>query len=325
MPDERPEEPMQPVEPTPPADGVYDAIVIGAGPAGLTGGIYLARARRSVLVLERAMAGGQMGLTELIENYPGFPEGISGFELADRMKQQAGRFGAELREITAVSEVRPADGEHVVVVDGSEITARSILLAPGVVPRTLDIPGEGEFFGRGVSSCATCDGFLYRGKEVVVVGGGDTAVEEGMYLTKFADKVTVIHRRDELRAARIIQERAFANGKMDWVWNAVPKRILGEEAVHAVEYEDVKTGDVGQIAVNGVFIFVGQLPNTDFLQDVVKLDEAGYIVTDALLRTSRMGLFACGDARANYLKQIAHAVGEGALAAVQMDKYLDTL
>ncbi len=303
----------------------FDAVVIGGGPAGLTAGTYLARARRSTLVLERNMAGGQMALTELIENYPGFPEGISGFELADRMKLQAGKFGAELREITAVTSIELREGAHTIVTDQGLITARSLVLAPGVVPRTLGIPGESEFFGRGVSSCATCDGFLYRGGQVAVVGGGDTAVEEGMFLTKFAERVTVIHRRDELRASAIAQERAFANEKMSWLWNSRPRRVIGDDTVSALEYEDIKTGEVGTLSIDGVFVFVGQLPNTEVLRGLVELDAAGYIVTDDQLRTKQPGVFACGDARANHLKQIAYAVGEAAFAAVQTDKYLDTL
>ena len=317
-------------EPQPPAgagadEQIVDVAIIGAGPSGMTAAIYLARARRSVTVLERSMAGGQMALTDLIENFPGFPEGIGGFELSDRVKQQAVKFGADIREITAVATVRSRDGLHEVETDQGLVTARALLLAPGRQPRKLGVPGEEEFFGRGVSSCGTCDGALYRGRTVAVVGGGDTAVEEGMFVAKFADTVHVIHRRDELRCAPIAQERAFDNPKMRWIWNGKVRRIEGGQHVEAVEYEDVCTGEVKRLPVDGVFIFVGQIPNTAFLEGFVELDAEGYIVTDEGLQTSRAGVFACGDARANQLKQIAWAVGEGALAAVHIDRYLDTL
>ena len=306
--------------------GVYDVVIVGAGPAGLTAAIYASRGRLKTAVLERNMAGGQIALTDLVENYPGFPEGISGFDLSQKMKEQAEKFGAEMREIEGVAELRQdAEGCYVVVTDREEIHARSVILAPGVEPRRSGIPGEAEFIGRGVSWCATCDGALYRGKTVAVIGGGDSAVEEGMFLTKFADKVYLVHRRDELRAAPIAQERAFANSKFEFVWDSVPKQIDGAELVEALEVENVKTGEARSLPVNGVFMYIGQIPNTAWLKDTVELDDYGYIVTDGLLRTALPGVFACGDARANPLKQIVMAVGEGALAAVQVERYLDDL
>jgi thioredoxin reductase (NADPH) len=305
---------------------VFDVVIVGAGPAGLTAGIYCSRGRLKTAVLERNMAGGQIALTDLVENYPGFPEGIPGFDLSQKMKEQAEKFGAEMREIEGVAELRQdAEGCYVVVTDREEIHARSVILAPGVEPRRSGIPGEAEFIGRGVSWCATCDGALYRGKTVAVIGGGDSAVEEGMFLTKFADKVYLVHRRDELRAAPIAQERAFANSKFEFVWDSVPKQIDGAELVEALEVENVKTGEARSLPVNGVFMYIGQIPNTKWLKDTVKLDDWGYIVTDGLLRTELPGVFACGDARANPLKQIVMAVGEGALAAVQVERYLDDL
>ena len=305
---------------------VLDVVIVGAGPAGLTAGIYCSRGRLKTVILERNMAGGQIALTDLVENYPGFPEGISGFDLATKMKDQAVKFGAEMREIEAVSELRKgADGCYVVVTDREEIRTRAVILAPGVEPRRSGIPGEAEFIGRGVSWCATCDGALYRGRTVAVIGGGDSAVEEGMFLTKFADKVYLVHRRDELRAAPIAQERAFANPKFEFVWDSVPKRIEGDELVEALEVENVKTGEERTLPVNGVFMYIGQIPNTAWLKDTVKLTDLGHIVTDDLLRTELPGVFACGDARANPLKQIAMAIGEGALAAVQAERYLDDL
>ena len=306
---------------------VHDLVIVGAGPAGLTAGIYASRGRLDTVILERNMAGGQIALTELVENYPGFPEGISGFDLSEKMKEQALKFGADLREIQAVTALEhdPDSGFHAVVTDQGPVRARSVILAPGREPRRSGIPGEAEFIGRGVSWCATCDGALYRGRTVAVVGGGDSAVEEGLFLTKFVDKVYLVHRRDELRAAPIARERAFANPKFEFVWDSVPRRIVGEQIVEALEVENVKTGVARRLPVSGVFMYIGQLPNTTWLKDVVDLDEQGYIVTDALLQTSLPGVFACGDAHANPLKQIAMAVGEGALAAVQADRYLDEL
>lgn len=305
---------------------VVDVVVVGAGPAGLTAAIYCSRARLSTVVLERAMAGGQIALTELVENYPGFPEGISGFELAEKMKAQAQQFGAELREIETVSALRALPGGgYAVATDQGEVHARSVILAPGREAKRTGIPGEAEFIGRGVSWCATCDGALYRGRTVAVVGGGDSAVEEGLFLTKFADKVYLVHRRDKLRAAPIAQERAFANSTFEFVWDCVPRRIAGGDVVEALEVENVKTGEPRSLPVSGVFIYIGQLPNTGWLRGTVELDESGYIVTDALLHTRLPGVFACGDAHANPLKQIAMAVGEGALAAVQAGQYLDQL
>ena len=309
-----------------PSTDVLDVIIVGAGPAGLTAGIYCSRGRLDTVILERNMAGGQIALTELVENYPGFPEGISGFDLSEKMKSQAVQFGAELREIEAVTALRAEpDGFYSVATDRGALRARSVILAPGVEGRRSGIPGEAEFIGRGVSWCATCDGALYRGRTVAVVGGGDSAVEEGMFLTKFADKVYLVHRRDELRAAPIARERAFANPKMEFVWDSVPRKIDGDQVVEALEVENVKTHEMRTLPVNGVFMYIGQLPNTTWLKDVVDLDEQGYIVTDGHLSTKLPGVFACGDAHANPLKQIAMAIGEGALAAVQAERYLDTL
>jgi thioredoxin reductase (NADPH) len=305
---------------------VFDVVIVGAGPAGLTAGIYCSRGRLKTAVLERNMAGGQIALTDLVENYPGFPEGISGFDLSQKMKEQAEKFGAEMREIEGVTELRAdPEGFYVLVTDREEIHTRSVILAPGVEPRRSGIPGEAEFIGRGVSWCATCDGALYRDKTVAVIGGGDSAVEEGMFLTKFAEKVYLVHRRDELRAAEIAQERAFANPKFEFVWDSIPKQIDGDQMVEALEVENVKSGESRTLPVNGVFMYIGQIPNTTWLKDTVELDDYGYIVTDPLLRTRLPGVFACGDARENPLKQIAMAVGEGALAAVQAERYLDEL
>ena len=308
------------------APDVFDVAIVGAGPGGMTAAIYCSRARLGTVVLERNTAGGIMAITERVENYPGFPESITGFELAEKMKQQAAQFGADLREITTVAALdRQPDGSWIVVTDEERIAAKAVILSPGVEARKLGVPGEAEFLGRGVSYCATCDGALYRDKEVAVIGGGDSAVEEGLFLAKFASAVHVIHRRDELRAAKIAQERAFANPKMHFIWNSQVRRIAGETKVEAVDYQNVLDKSVASLPVSGVFFYVGQLPNTQFLQGVVDLDEGGYILTDAHLRTSQPGVFACGDAKTGPIKQIAWAVGEGALAGIQAEKFLDTL
>lgn len=309
-----------------PAPDILDLVVVGAGPAGLTAGIYASRGRLNTVILERNMAGGQIALTELVENYPGFPEGISGFDLSEKMKSQAVQFGAELREIQTVTSLRrEPDGCYSVVTDQGALRAKSVILAPGVEARRSGIPGEAEFIGRGVSWCATCDGPLYRGRTVAVVGGGDSAVEEGMFLAKFADKVYLVHRRDELRAAPIAQERCFASPKFEFVWDCIPRRIDGSQGVEALEVENVKTKEVRRLPVDGVFMYIGQLPNTTWLKDIVDLDDQGYIVTDDHLRTRLPGVFACGDAHVTPIKQIAMAVGEGALAAMQAQRYLDAL
>ena len=304
---------------------VLDLVIVGGGPAGLSAGIYASRGRLNTVILERNTAGGQLALTELVENYPGFPEGVSGFELSEKMKAQAVEFGADLREIQAVTALEPAPEGYRVVTDRGTLLTKAVILAPGRAARRSGIPGEAEFIGRGVSWCATCDGPLYRGRTVAVVGGGDSAVEEGMFLAKFAEKVYLVHRRDELRAAPIAQERCFASTKFEFVWDSVPRKIEGDEMVEALVVENVKTGETSVLPVNGVFMYIGQIPNTTWLAGTVDLDEQGYIVTDGLLRTKLPGVFACGDAHANQLKQIAMAVGEGALAAVQVERYLDTL
>lgn len=305
---------------------IREVVIVGAGPGGLAAGIYCSRARLDTVMLERNMAGGVIALTELVENFPGFPGGVSGFELADRLKRQAMQFGVELREITAVTGLSAElDGTYTVVTDQGSIRTRAVILAPGREAKRSGIPGEEEFIGRGVSWCATCDGALYRGRTVAVVGGGDSAVEEGIFLTKFADKVYLVHRRDKLRAAEVAQERAFCNPKIEFVWNSVPIRIVGDAVVQGLQIENVLTGETRELDVAGVFFYIGNTPNTAFLRGFVDLDENGYIVTDETLQTKRPGVFACGDARVNPLKQIATAVGEGALAAMQAERYISEI
>ena len=301
-----------------------DLIIVGAGPAGLTAGLYAARARLDVVLFEKMSPGGQVLLTDIVENYPGFPDGISGFELMDRMKRQAEGFGLPI-EMREVLSLKPDADQKVVVTDKGEERARTIILACGATPRKLGIPGEQLLTGKGVSYCATCDGPFYRDQEVAVIGGGDTAVEEALFLTKFASRVYLIHRRDQLRATKVLQERVMANDKVQIIWDTIPQEILGENGVEAIELKNVKTSKIDTLKVQGVFIFVGYEPNTQWLQGVIDLDRLGFIRTNAEMETSVAGVYAAGDIRSKNLRQISTAVGEGATAAFSAEKYLDTL
>jgi thioredoxin reductase (NADPH) len=306
------------------ANETRDMIIIGAGPAGLTAAIYAGRAAIKALVLAGAMPGGQIASTDRVENFPGFPQGVNGFELAMNFQQQAEHFGAEL-VLEAATEV-DFSGQPLVVRTSSETyTAKSVVLATGAFPRRLGIPGEREFFGRGVSTCATCDGFLFKDKTVVVIGGGDSALDEGLFLTRFASNVIVVHRRDELRASKQLQERAFADPKMSFVWDSVPEDILGADTVTGVRVRNVKTEAKTVIDTDGVFVFVGLIPATRLFQGQVKLNEAGYVVTDAHQRTNVQGVFAAGDVQNPEFRQCVVAAGAGAVAAIQAERYLSTL
>ncbi|RMF34604.1 MAG: thioredoxin-disulfide reductase [Chloroflexi bacterium] len=306
-------------EPT--TDKLFDVIVIGSGPAGLTAALYAARAHLDVLVLTGSEIGGQVALTTEVENYPGFPEGIQGPELVQRMQEQAERFGArvELDTITAVDFQR-----HPFVLTGynGNYLARAVIVATGASPRKLQVPGEAELTGRGVSYCATCDGWFFQDKEVVVVGGGDSAMEEGLFLTKFARKVTVVHRRDQLRASKILQKRAFANPKMDFIWDTVVTEILGEEKVEAVRLKNVKTGEELVMPIDGVFIFIGHIPNTSIFQGQLEIDEGGYLVVDRRMHTSVPGVFAAGEVADPIFRQVITSAGMGAAAAMEAEKWL---
>jgi len=302
---------------------IYDVIIIGGGPAGLTAGLYCGRARLKTLLLEKATTGGQAATTDEIENYPGFPEGIGGYELTEKMKQQVVQFGAELQEIKPVATIEVEGDERVVKTEDEEFSARTIIIASGAEPGTLGVPGEAEFRGKGVSYCATCDGAFYRDKVVAVIGGGNSAVEEAIFLTKFASKVYLVHRRDELRADKIVQERAFRNEKIEIVWDSHLKKILGENKVEEIVVEHKTTRERTEYKVDGVFFYIGTVPNTVFCEGVIELDDRDFIITDDNLETSTRGIFACGDCRANLLKQVSVAVGEGALAAVEAEKYLE--
>jgi len=300
----------------------YDLIIIGGGPAGLTAGIYASRARVKTLLIESFSVICQAVTTDHIENYPGFPEGVNGFELIEKFKKQAEKFGTEFiaAEVKEIKETKPG---WQIVTEDKTYTASSIIIATGASPKRLDVPGEDKFRGRGVSYCATCDGALFKNKEVVVVGGGDTALEEALFLTRFAKKVTVIHRRNALRGTKILQERSFANKKIEIAWDSVVTEIAGSGKVAGVKIKNVKTNAITDFSCDGIFICVGYTPNTGFLKDAVPLDEAGYIISDDNCLTSKAGIFAAGDCRKKLLRQVVTAAGEGATAAFACQRYLE--
>ena len=304
---------------------IYDAIIIGGGPAGLTAGIYLSRARMDTLLIEKALPGGQAILTEIIENYPGFPHGIAGPELMQKMEEQAVRFGLKI-EYGEVEEVKiKEDKIKIVRINNQEYKTLTIILASGAEASKLDVPGEEGLRGRGVSYCATCDAPFFKDQKIVVVGGGDTAIEEALYLTKFVWEVTIIHRRDRLRATKILQERVFANKKINFTWDSVVTKVLGNEKVEGVLIQNKKTGEEKEIPCQGVFVFVGNVPNSKFLNELIKLDQKGYILTDDNMMTSQEGIYACGDVRKKILRQVITACGEGATAAFAAQKYIEEI
>lgn len=312
---------------TPTADDVQHekVIIIGSGPAGLTAALYTARANLNPLVIAGYELGGQVSLTHEIENYPGFPEGLSGQELVDFMKAQAERFGARIKLFSIVTEVNFTDGRpfSLKTDDGQEYLADAVIVTVGATPRHLNIPGEKELTGNGVSYCGTCDGFFFKEKNVVVIGGGDSALEEGIFLTKFASKVEVIHRRDELRAGATLQQRAFNNEKMSFIWDTVVEEILEKDGtVGAVRLRNVKTGEVYDYPTDGVFIFIGHDPNSDLFQGQLERDEFGYVITDKEMRTNIEGVFAAGEVQDRIYRQVATSVGQGTAAAMIAERWL---
>ena len=300
-------------------------VILGSGPAGLTAALYTARARLRTLLVDRLDVGGQLATTHEVENYPGFVEPVSGPELMERFAGQAKRFGTEV----VSADVRTIDASdpviRVVRTDQGDIRARAVIVATGADPRTLGVPGEDRLRGRGVSYCATCDAPFFRNKEVCVVGGGNTAVDEGIYLTKFASKVTIIHRRDELRADPIYAERAFKNDKIEFLWDTVVTELLGEEVLQKAVTRNVKTGETSELAVSGAFVLIGSKPNTEFLQGVCALDELGFVVVNQLKETNVPGLFAAGDCEDAKFRQAVTAAGFGCAAALTAKHYLDAL
>ena len=302
---------------------IFDIVIIGGGPAGLTAGLYASRARLKCLLIEKGLMGGQVATTELIENYPGFEQGITGAELSSKMEEQAKKFGLETVQ-TYVESISIRDKIKTITIEGGgEYEVKSVILGTGAKPTRLGVKGEGKFRGKGVSYCATCDGAFFKGESIAVVGGGNSGVEEAVFLTKFAEKVYVIHRRDKLRADKIAQERAFSNNKVEFKWDTVIEEITGENEVKALHLKNVKTQERSVLNVTGLFIYIGYNPNTGFIKDIVKLDENNYIITDFDMATSVPGIFAAGDVVSGSVKQISVAVGQGTTAAISAGKYID--
>ncbi len=302
----------------------YDLVIIGGGPAGLTAGLYAARARLNVILIEKIMLGGQVVTTDWVENYPGFPEGISGTDLVQKMTAQVQKFDLNIETNAVVSMDLSAAIKKITLSD-RVITTHAIIIASGASPKKLGVPGEDTFYGKGVSACATCDGPFFKDRVVAAVGGGDTAVQESLFLTKFAKKVYLIHRRDQLRAEAILQERALANEKIEFLWDSVLTGIKGLTDVEKISVQNLKTGDTKEIAVDGCFIWVGILPNSEFLPEDVELDQYGFIKVDANMQTSVAGVYAAGDVRSTPLRQIATAVGDAAIAAFSAEHYLQNV
>ncbi|GAB6083663.1 thioredoxin-disulfide reductase [Desulfuromonas carbonis] len=306
-------------------DTLYDVVIIGGGPAGLTAGLYTSRAKLHTLLVERMIMGGQVMTTTKVENYPGFPGGIDGPDLMLRFQEHCQEFGLEVRT-GEVENLVDQGAVKLVTIDGEPLRARSVIITTGAEPRKLGIPGEQELTGRGVSYCATCDGAFFRNVPVAIVGGGDTAAEEALFLTRFASKVSIIHRRRELRATKVLQERLAANPKIEILWERNVQKVEGDASGLKQALLSHPDGSAAEtLAIEGLFIAVGVTPKAHFLADVLQLDADGYILTDADCRTSMPGVFAAGDVRKKMLKQIATAVGDGAVAAIMAEKYLDDL
>jgi thioredoxin reductase (NADPH) len=299
----------------------YEVIIIGGGPAGLSAGLYASRARLRTLLIEKGIFGGQIANAAHVENYPGFPDGISGLELGELMHRQAKEYGLETLA-AEVYGIALATGGTVIETAEGDYLANAVIIASGAEFNRLGVPGEERLTGRGVSYCATCDGPFFKDRVIAVIGGGDSAVEEGILLTRFASEVILIHRRDQLRASKLLQERAFANKKMSFLWDTVVEEILGNDRVTGLRVRNVKTGSTSTIEATGAFIYVGQRPNTDCIGKLISLDEDGRIPTDERLETEIKGIFAAGDIRKNSSRQAITAAGDGATAAISAEKFL---
>jgi thioredoxin reductase (NADPH) len=299
----------------------YEVVIIGGGPAGLSAGIYTARARLSSLLIEKGLIGGQVANAELVENYPGFPEGISGYDLTELMQRQATKFGLEI--LTAeVTGVELSGEQKIVKTSEGDFVVKAMIIASGSEWIKLGIPGEKEFTGKGVSYCAICDGAFFTDQTVAVVGGGNAAITEAFSLTKFASKVIVIHRRQELRATRIVQEEAFAEPKIEFLWNTVVEEIEGGEVVKRLRLRNVITGEKSSLDVAGIFVAIGFKPNTDYLKSTLSLDATGHVMTNEKMETEIPGIFAAGDVRSSSIRQIIAAVGDGATAAIYAERFI---
>lgn len=298
----------------------FDIVIIGGGPAGLAAGLYAARGMHRSLLLEKGVVGGQIALTDLVENYPGVPS-INGFDLADTMLKQAESYGLETR-YEEVSGIEQADRKWKIATSEGEVITKALIVTAGADYNKLGIPGEERLTGKGVSYCATCDAAFFKEQDVVIVGGGDAAMDEGLFTTRYVSRATVIHRRDELRASRILQERAFKNDKMDFVWNTVVEEVLGDSQVEAVKLKNLQTGEESTMPTTAVFIFIGQHPNSGFLKGLVKTDAREHVLVDDWMRTELPGLFAAGDVRQNSARQVASSVGDGVTAAIGADHYI---
>ncbi len=303
----------------------YQLIIVGGGPAGLTAGLYAARGRIQTLLIEKGATGGQVLLTDWVDNYPGFAEGAAGFELVDKMTAHADRFGLEKKFAAVESMDLQGDLKRIRLDSGEELTCAAVIICTGARPRKIAVPGEEELHGKGVSYCATCDGPFYRDQEIVVVGGGNTAVQEAIHLTKFAKKVTVIHRRDSLRATAILQEKAFAEPKINFIWNAQISEIVGKDGVEAVNIKH-NDGASSVLPVTGVFVLIGVVPNNDMLPlDQLQTDDGGFLITDGEMACAGLeGVFAAGDIRSKLFRQIINAAGEGANAELAAEHYLSS-
>ncbi len=303
----------------------YDVVIIGAGGAGLTAALYTSRALLSTAVLEKLAPGGQIALTDEVENYPGFPQGVTGPKISEYMLEQAKKYGAKY-EVREVKAIKPKEKSFELETDDGIMKAKAVILATGASYKRLGAPGEEALTGRGVSYCATCDGAFFKGKELVVVGGGDSAMQEGIFLTRYATKITVVHRRDKLRASPILRERARANPKISFIWNTLIDSINGTKKVESVILKNVDTGKKEEFKVDGVFVFVGQIPQTGFVKDLLELDGGGYIVTkNGSTATNVKGIFACGEVRSGAVKQLVSACGEGCEAALAAQNYVENV